>query len=164
MKKLILLRHAKSDWGNLYLHDHDRPLNERGMRDAHMMGERLRDKNAQIDLIYSSSALRASQTAITIANAIKYPPQLVLYSKELYHATPDIIAQHIEVINDECESIMIVGHNNGITDFVNSLCEHVTNNMPTCAMAGFYIETTEWCKFFNATKKCWFYDFPKNKL
>lgn len=163
MKKLILTRHAKSDWSNLHQIDYDRPLNERGMRDAPIMGKRLRERNAQVDFIYSSTAFRALQTAVEIAKAINYPPELILFSKDLYHATPDMISQHIEAVNDICESILLVGHNNGITDFVNSLCGFVTDNMPTCAMAGFYIETTEWYKLPNATKKRWFYDFPKNK-
>lgn len=162
MKRIILVRHAKSDWSNLNISDYDRPLNKRGMRDAPMMGKRLRDKNPKVDFIYSSTAFRAVQTAVDIAKAINYPPELILYSKDLYHASPDMISLHIEAINDICESILLVGHNNGITDFVNSLSGFVIDNMPTCAMAGFYVDTTAWCKFQTATKKIWFYDFPKN--
>jgi phosphohistidine phosphatase len=88
MKTLLILRHAKSDWGNSRLADYDRPLNERGKGDAPRMGQLLRDEDIVPDLIITSSAERAQTTAELAAIASGYENEIT-YTRRLYHAAPD---------------------------------------------------------------------------
>ena len=81
MKTLILVRHAKSDWGNPSLSDFDRPLNERGKRDAPIMAKRLLDKKIKIDQIIASPAKRAAKTAKYFAEAFDYKKDKIEFKK-----------------------------------------------------------------------------------
>ena len=86
VKQLILVRHAKSDWGDPALGDHERPLNKRGQRNAPEMGERLVEREVRPDRIYTSSALRARTTAMVIAGVLDYPAENIEQVEDLYHA------------------------------------------------------------------------------
>jgi phosphohistidine phosphatase len=161
MKKLILTRHAKSDWSNRLQKDFDRELNERGLNDATMMGLRLAKRDIKIDNLISSTATRAKQTALLIANEIKYDQNKIDWIDKLYHAPPYIIQEVVLEVDDNFNTILIVCHNNGISDFANSLTGFVTDNMPTCGMMAFDIETETWAGFETAKKTLSFYDYPK---
>jgi phosphohistidine phosphatase len=162
MKTLIITRHAKSDWGNLSLTDFERQLNERGLRDAPVMGKRLAARNLPLDVIVSSTAKRAEQTASLIANENNIDIAKIMWTKELYHAPPHTIIHQIEAIDDRFDTAMIVCHNPGITHFVNMQCGFVTDNVPTCGMTAFEIDTDNWIHFEVAEKRLLFHDFPKN--
>lgn len=162
MKTIIITRHAKSDWGNLNQRDYDRPLNDRGLRDAPNMGKRLLKRNLSIDKIVASTAKRAAQTANLIAAAITYDLAKIEWHDSLYHAPPATISEVIFGFNNEWNTVLIVAHNNGVTDFANSLCGYFTDNMPTCAMAAFRIDCEQWSDFPLAKKELLFYDFPKS--
>jgi phosphohistidine phosphatase len=164
MKTLILTRHAKSDWSNLYQADFERELNERGLKDSPMMGLRLQKREIHVDKIVSSPATRAKQTAELIANSLAINVSEIQWIDRLYHAPPHIIQDVIHEIEDKNNCIMIVCHNNGITDFANSLSGIVTENIPTCGMVAFEIETNSWSEFASAKKRLLFYDFPKQNF
>jgi len=161
MKNLILIRHAKSDWSNIGQKDYDRELNERGLRDAPMMGKRLAQRDLNIDLVIASTAQRAAQTASLIATEINYPLDKIQWEDKLYHAQPPIIQDTILETDDTYQTIIVVCHNNGITDFANSLAGVITDNMPTCAIMAFNIDANSWHDFVNAKKTLLFYDYPK---
>ncbi len=162
MKTLILTRHAKSDWGNLLQKDFDRELNPRGLRDAPMMGERLAKNGVQLDLVISSTAMRAKQTAKLIAETSGYNPAHIQWDEILYHAPPLIIDEVIYSIPDEVNTAMIVCHNPGVTDFVNSLMGKVCDDMPTCAMCAFQMDIKHWNQYKLAPIKLFFFDKPKS--
>ena len=164
MKTLLICRHAKSDWSNLYLKDFDRELNERGLRDAPMMGKRLHSRGFVPDLIISSSAKRASQTAKLIAQELDYPLKSIHWEEKLYHAPPAIIQQTIFETDNSISTLMIVCHNPGITDFINQQCGIITENLPTCGMAAFRYEANSWEQYPTSPCELFFYDFPKNGL
>ncbi len=163
MKTLIITRHAKSDWGNLSQHDYERPLNERGEKDAPVMGRRLSGRMANIDHILSSSAKRAEQTACLIAPEINYQPEKIEWSKDLYHAPALKILQQVEGLDNRHQIVMIVCHNPGITHFVNMQTNFFTDNVPTCGMVAFDADIDHWKDFEQAAKTLRFYDFPKNQ-
>lgn len=164
MKTLILTRHAKSDWSNLHQKDFDRELNERGLRDAPMMGKRLLNRNIQLDLLVSSTAKRAAQTAKLIAKELKYASGEVQWEDSLYHAPPAIIQEAIFGISNKINTLMIVCHNPGITDFVNKLTNHLIEDMPTCGMCALQFPVEKWEDLPTAKALLLFYDFPKNSL
>lgn len=143
MLHLLVLRHAKSSWADEGLDDWQRPLNERGERDAPRVGELLREQSLLPDLIITSDAVRAETTARTVAHAAGYTRRLVL-APELYHASPSAIIDVIRNIEDpNARLVMIVGHNPGLEDLVAQLTgQHI--DLPTAALVHLSLPAGEW--------------------
>lgn len=142
MKTLLILRHAKSSWSNMRLSDHDRPLNDRGRRDAPRMGQLLRDEDLIPDLIITSSAERALTTAELVALNCGYEEAL-LVTRHLYHAGPE---EYVEVLREqggEAHTVMVVGHNPGMEDLLDYLTGE-DERMPTAALAQVSLPLGAW--------------------
>ena len=121
MKRLLVLRHAKSSWSDATLDDWQRPLNDRGRRDAPRVGAWLRDRSLVPDLIVTSDAVRARETAAAVATAAGYTREIVV-EPSLYHATPaDAIAVLKSIGNQTARTVLIVGHNPGLENLVSRL-------------------------------------------
>lgn len=161
MKILLLVRHAKSDWGNPVLEDFERPLNERGKRDAPEMAKRLLNKKVSIDAIISSPAKRAAKTAKAFAEAYDLKKSRLLFNEDLYMAGSAAFTAAIEAADDKFESIAVFSHNPGITGFANELTNARIDNIPTCGVFAIKINTDTWKDFRNAPKEFWFFDYPK---
>jgi phosphohistidine phosphatase len=164
MKQLILVRHAKSDWGNPGLDDIDRPLNERGKKDAPAMAKRLSDKEIKIDAFFASPAKRAAKTAKFFAEAFKRKKDEIVFEEKLYLAEPATFYSVIANADDKFESIAIFTHNYGITDFANMLTEVRIDNIPTCGVFALKADCSSWADFKEAKKEFWFFDYPKAGL
>ncbi len=160
-KTLILVRHAKSDWGNPALSDFDRPLNERGKRDAPIMAQRLLDKKIMIDAIISSPAKRAAKTAKYFATAFGVKKSDIDFKEKLYLAEPAAFYSVIENANDKDECIALFSHNFGITDFANMLTTTRLDNMPTASVFAIKAACKNWKDFKTAKKEFLFFDYPK---
>jgi phosphohistidine phosphatase len=161
MKTLILIRHAKSDWSTAGQNDYDRPLNARGKTDAPNMGKRLIQHQLRPDLIVSSPALRAGTTAQLIARSISYPVNAITFDKGLYLCDIPYFETVIFGIDNTINTLAIVSHNNGLTDFVNSINNFKTENVPTCGIVAFDIHTDRWEDFPSAPKNLRFFEYPK---
>src|SRR5687767_6067245 len=122
MKTLHLVRHAKSDWGNQDLADIDRPLNERGYRDAHRMSKQFLEKKQAPQIIFSSPALRAMSTALIFCRNISYPPANIHIEEKIYEASIETMLHLVSQFDDRYGTAMIFGHNPVITDLTNILC------------------------------------------
>jgi phosphohistidine phosphatase len=120
MKKLLIMRHAKSSWGDNGLADHDRPLNKRGQRDAPRMGRFLASEGLHPEEILSSTALRAQTTARLTAEAAQWPRQISEFD-ELYHASPREAVLLLQQSSDDTDCVLLVAHNPGVGDLVASL-------------------------------------------
>ena len=121
MKRLLILRHAKSDWGNSSLDDWERPLSGRGINDAPRVGEMLRERSSIPDLIITSDAIRARSTAEAAAEAAGYTGEIHL-EPALYLATPGAIVEVLNsVADDSADAVMIVGHNPGLEGLIAEL-------------------------------------------
>ncbi len=130
---LYLLRHAKSSWDHPDLTDAERPLSERGLINAPKMGARLAKLKIKPQLILSSPADRAISTARLMAPALGYPMGDIKTIDSLYHASDQQLLRVCnQFIEPGLESLMLVGHNPGLTDFSNMLCEEQIENIPTC--------------------------------
>jgi len=143
MKTLFLVRHAKSSRDDPALPDKERPLNDRGMRDAPRMGERLAKQDAKPDLILSSPALRALATAEIIARKLGYEVKDIVVDERLYAAALDDLLEVIHEVGDEPKRVMLFGHNPELTDLAHRLSSKITD-MPTCAVAEFSFDTKSW--------------------
>jgi phosphohistidine phosphatase len=161
VKTLILVRHAKSDWGNPGLDDFDRPLNERGKKDAPAMAQRLLDKKIKIDAFIASPAKRATKTAKFFAEAFKRKKEDIVFKEKLYLAEPATFFSVIANADDKFESIAIFSHNYGITDFANMLTDVRIDNIPTCGVFALKANCSSWADFKEAKKEFWFFDYPK---
>ena len=145
------------------LSDFERPLNERGFKDAPVMAKRLLDKKIKIDHFISSSAKRAKTTAGLFAEIYNYPTKAIELIPALYNAVPSTFFSVAEDIDDRYNSVALFSHNPGITEFVNQLSEKVNiDNMPTCGVFAVTFNSNHWKDFFDVKKNFLFFDFPKN--
>jgi phosphohistidine phosphatase len=161
MKTLTIVRHAKSSWDHPGLNDRERPLNKRGEHDAPLMGERVLEHGIRPSLIISSPATRAWATARIIAAAIAYPLEFLQREKSLYHASVDAILNVIVAQDPGFNSLMIVGHNPGLTDFANYLSPGLTNNLPTAGVVSVEFDQDDWDLFARPATELLLYDYPK---
>ena len=164
MKILTIVRHAKSSWSDTSLSDARRPLNRRGKRDAPMMGERIHRHGIRPSLIVSSPATRAWSTAKIIAEAINYPREFLQKEKSLYLASLDRILDVVVAQDNGFNNMMIVGHNPGLTDFVNFLVPGLTNNLPTAGVVSVEIEQDDWSLYERPATKLLVHDWPKKAI
>lgn len=159
-KRLFLIRHAKSSWKFSSLADHQRPLNNRGKRDAPFMGGLLKNKNVKPDLIVSSHAERAKQTAFSFAASLGYPEKHILISQRLYEAS---YIEIIDIINETDNDVMVLlvfGHNPGLTTLHNIICDKYIDNIPTCGITE-YEFNGNWNQLNASTCKLISFEFPK---
>ncbi|WP_375582991.1 histidine phosphatase family protein [Cyclobacterium xiamenense] len=162
MKKLLLVRHAKSYWGNPSLPDRERPLAARGERDAPRMARRMHANRIFPEKILCSDAIRTLQTAEHfLAVYAKQDPEIEK-TADLYHASSGSILQHVRQTPDRIDCLFVFGHNPGLTDLVNSLGERL-DNLPTAGVFGFRFATSHWKEIGRKNASFWLYDFPKNE-
>jgi phosphohistidine phosphatase len=163
MKRLTLVRHAKSDWSLPDQNDWDRPLNKRGQRDAPEMARRLRSRRLKPDLVLSSPAVRALTTAAVMARELKVPSACVVQDERLYLASPADLLAVVRELGGEAKHVMLFGHNPGLTEFANRLSasEHI-DNLPTSGTftAQFHIEA--WPDLQWGGGQQVEFDYPKN--
>ncbi|MBI1937777.1 MAG: phosphohistidine phosphatase SixA [Ignavibacteriales bacterium] len=161
MKKLYLVRHAKSSWDNPDFSDFDRPLNKRGKHDAPFMGKLLKKENVKPDLIYSSPAVRAITTAQIFADELDYPKKKIVESISIYESGIKELEEIVQKISEEHKSVLIFGHNPALTSFANHLGNKFIDNVPTCAVVGIEFDVKNWKQVEHGTGKTFMFDFPK---
>ena len=161
MKSLLLIRHAKSSWDDFSVNDIDRPLNDRGKRDAHAMAKRLLDKDITIDAFIASPAKRARKTAEMFLKEYKEKKDHIIFFDELYMAAPSVFFNVISKTDDHFKTLAVFSHNEGITDFANSLTDTKIDNIPTCGIFAVKANIKHWADFKDAEKEFWFFDSPK---
>lgn len=142
MKRLYIVRHAKSDWNDGSLKDFDRPLNERGHTDAPKMAIKLKSKNLIPELIITSPANRAKTTAEYFMKGFEM--QKIEVNEKLYHGDIDDIVNACTAIDDQIKSVMIFCHNPGITYFANVVCNANIDNVPTTGILVIDADTDKW--------------------
>lgn len=161
LKKVFIIRHAKSDQ-SFFGNDFERPLNERGKLEAPLMAKRLLEKQDKIDAFVSSPAKRAKKTAEMFAEIFDVQTDEILFVSALYHATVEVFYEVIAALPDSLHTVAVFSHNPGITYFVNSLnTKTMVDNMPTSAIFGIEINTTQWSGFAKAKKEFLFLEYPK---
>jgi phosphohistidine phosphatase len=143
VKTLFLVRHAKSSRDDPTLSDKERPLNDRGRRDAPRMGERLVKHGVKPDLILSSPAVRALATAEIIAGKLDYKVKDIVVDERLYAAAPDDLLEIVRELGDKPKQVMLFGHNPELTELAHRLSSRITD-LPTCAVAEFSFDTKSW--------------------
>jgi phosphohistidine phosphatase len=162
MKTLYLLRHAKSSWEFDHLSDHDRPLNKRGRNDAPLMGQQLAKRNITPDLIVSSPAVRALTTAALVAREMDYDVDKITVVERAYHADPQELLKIIQETPQRVDELMLVGHNDGLTDLANQLSPTPLENVPTAGVVSLSFDVSSWQEISQQNARFLFFDYPKN--
>lgn len=162
-RRLTLLRHAKSSWQDDSLKDRERPLNERGERDAPMMGRRMLARNARPTLILTSPAVRARHTARLVAREIGYPREFLQREEALYLASPDDIVAVVARQDDQLRDIIVCGHNPGITELANRLTGAGIDNVPTCGIVVIDLALAHWADLPATRGELVDFDYPRRE-
>jgi phosphohistidine phosphatase len=149
MKTLLLLRHAKSSWKQAELNDHDRPLNKRGKKEAPKAGRYLKEHDLVPDLILSSTALRAHDTAKAVAEESGYKGQIDLH-QDLYLSDTACYLDVLRCLPDEAARVLVVGHNPDMEEFLTLLTD-ATQHLTTAALAQIDLPITSWQELNEAT-------------
>jgi phosphohistidine phosphatase len=161
MKKLYLVRHAKSDRNIPELPDFERPLNTRGRIDAPMMGDLLKGMNVMPELIISSPATRALATARLLADHMKYPLSKILVEEEIYEAWRENLVEVLKRTDNSAKSVMLIGHNPGLQLLAEFLAEFPHENIPTCGIVGIELQINEWDDIKQSCGRIMFFEYPK---
>ncbi|MEG0927976.1 SixA phosphatase family protein [Chryseobacterium sp.] len=155
MKRLILVRHAKSDWPE-ETEDFDRPLADKGLEDAMNMSRFLKNNNISIDHFVSSPAVRALNTCKIFNQAYQLDCST---DEKLYNPSERNFESVIYDLDDNLSTVALFSHNNGISNFANSISEDIFH-FPTCGVAGFEVDCESWSDFDGAKKKLLFFYEP----
>lgn len=144
MKTIYIVRHAKSSWEYERVGDIDRPLKERGIRDAHLLSKALSSKIERPDIFVSSSANRALHTAMIFAENFNYPLANLLIKKSLYSFSDGYLVKTIMALDDAFDSAIVFSHDHGINTFVNKYGSDKIAHVPTCGVIGIQFNTEHW--------------------
>ncbi len=161
MKQLWLVRHAKSSWGHPDLSDVERPLNERGKKAVPEMGRRLAKRKLKLDRIVTSPARRAFDTAYALADALGFPVQLLAVEPRIYEASVKTLLEIVASQPQDCDRVMLVGHNPGFSELADRLSQKGMDELPTCAVVGFKFKAKHWRDVAHGKAESIYYDYPK---
>jgi len=162
-RKLFIVRHGKSSWDHEGLEDIDRPLATRGIRNAGEMAKRLLAKNLLPQLILSSPASRALNTALIMSKSWDLSAENLRIIEALYMADLSEIEQVIAGVSAEIRDLAIFGHNPSFTAYANSFLEFPLDNLPTAGVVILTLESENWDGIGRKHVKETYVDYPKRK-
>lgn len=161
MKKLTLIRHAKSDWHTAAATDFERPLNGRGEKAAPLMGQRLAARGCSPDRLLSSPAERARQTAKKIAEEIDYPQGRIDYREEIYEASLKTLVGIMHNLDAHDTDVILIGHNPGFSELGEWLTPEAPDWLPTCGVLELELPVERWSQAEEGCAALLRYDWPK---
>ena len=162
MKTLFIVRHAKSSWDHPGLADDERPLLPKGIKRTNKTAGYLQEKGITADLIISSHAIRALDTAKIIAEAIGYPEEKIFISRQVYHGGTNQLYDELFRLTDDIQSVMLFGHNPAFTSFANHFLKKKIEWLPTSGVVAISFNTDKWTEIPLAKYNKDFVIFPKN--
>lgn len=158
MKKLYLIRHAKSDWSDDTLNDFDRPLNKRGYKNAPFMAKLINSKLIKPDIILSSRAKRAKQTATFFQK--EFGLEKVSFKDKLYESSLSTLLNILKQIKDKHNTVFLVGHNPSLNSLAYNLCAF-EENIVTCGILEIEFDINSWSDISYETGKLISFEYPK---
>ena len=160
MKTLYIVRHAKSSWEYEKVEDIDRPLKQRGIKDAHLLSKFLAEEITKPDVFVSSSANRALHTAVIFCENFEYPLSNLKIKGQLYSFSDGYLVKTVKALDDSFNSAIIFSHDHGINTFVNKFGDKPIAHVPTCGVIGIKFESKHWKDIKRG--KTVLVEFPKN--
>lgn len=161
MKQLIIVRHAKSSWDNPEWTDFGRPLNKRGLKDAPIMAEIIKDMKIKPDIIISSPANRAITTAKIYAEILGLKSKNIIEDRSIYEMGTRYIINLVKSLSDDISTVMIFGHNPDITSLSTYFSGEYFDNVPTCGTVGIEFDIEKWEQVELENGKLIFFEYPK---
>lgn len=152
MKQLMLVRHAKSSW-EVPLPDRDRPLLNRGITDANLMSATLEDQMPKNYFMWSSTAKRARDTARIFAQNFSYPEESIHLEEALYTFDVNQLEKTVKSCEDRFDNVILFGHNDAITNFVNKFGDLYIENVATCGVVSLAFHAQKWSEIANGKIK-----------
>lgn len=143
MKNLILIRHAKSSW-EIPLNDIDRPLSKRGIYNAHLIASKIKDLVPKSFLVWCSSAKRTRETALIFSQNLFFLDENITIKEELYTFDAEKLEEIIKKCENKYDNLIIFGHNEAITKFVNKFGNLLIDNVPTSGFVSLKLDINEW--------------------
>ena len=143
MKQLILVRHAKSSW-DAPLQDIDRPLSNKGIQDAHLVSTHISNEVPKSFIVWSSIAKRAAETALIFSQNISFPFESVMIKEELYTFDENKLEKVIKAFDNNYDNVILFGHNEAITNFVNKFGDIFIDNVSTSGLVFLQFNTNDW--------------------
>ncbi len=171
MKRLCLLRHAKSDWGDPMKDDFDRPINTRGARTARFMAGYIANSPYRPDAILCSTAARARETCAPLTEALGGSVP-VIYRDALYHAMPDVMREEIRRAPADAETLLVIGHNPGLVLLAMALADdpedetalRVAHGVPTGGFIVFELDVDDWQQIADTSGRTAFFGRPRDLM
>ncbi|GAA4944383.1 histidine phosphatase family protein [Algibacter agarivorans] len=143
MKKIIIVRHAKSSWEH-NVTDHERPLNDRGYSDANLVSSHFKDNSLNIDFVISSDAMRTKTTANIFISNLNIDKNIFRLNHDLYDFSGSNLVEVVKRCEDSIDNLMVFGHNHAITAFVNTYGDSYIDNVPTCGVVIIAFDIKSW--------------------
>lgn len=162
MKTLYLCRHAKSSWSVAGMTDFDRPLNERGLRNAPFMANLLKERGEPVDAIVTSPANRALTTARAFASALNILDEHFTQDRAIYHADRSTLVHVVNNLPNSAKRVLLFGHNPGFSELLFHLADAGVRVMPTCGLARIDFALDDWGAVAKNTGNLVWFDYPKN--
>lgn len=161
MRRLTLIRHAKSSWADADLTDFERPLNERGLRDAPRMAAQLHELLGVPDRLVSSPAKRAISTARIFATHFGLDLDAIAIEPRIYEASLPTLLRVVGELDAADRHVMLFGHNPGFSELAHQLAKCPFDAMPTCAAVQLELSIDEWSEAGKVRAKLRHYVYPK---
>ena len=162
MKKLYIIRHAKSSWKDMTLGDFDRPLNKRGKRDASFMAKLLKNKKVMPDVILSSPALRAKRIAKVVAKELNFSKGIV-YKQEIYDADTSMLHTMLKKLDNKDSILFLFGHNPEL-NMLASMYVNFNKNIPTSGIIEIEFDCDRWTDIDTKNAKLISFEYPKKYI
>ncbi len=163
MKRVIMIRHAKSDWGDERREDFERPLNKRGQKDAPFMGELLKNADVRPDIILTSPAIRALDTAVAIQKAYKPADVELKKIDAFYPGNIQSFRDTLKKLHNSLETVFLVGHNPAMESFLEDLLtgSFLSVKFPTAGTALIALSVDKWKEMEEAKGELHWFLAPK---
>lgn len=152
MKQIILMRHGKSSW-DYDVADKDRPLKERGIRDAHLVARKFIDSRIKIDAAFSSPANRALHTSMIFLRVLGFDLDEFQVKEDLYDFSGNSVNDFVKGLSNEIGTVAIFGHNYAFTNLANRWGDQYLDNLPTAGLVRIQFEEKEWSTITKGSTK-----------
>lgn len=152
MKTVIFIRHGKSSW-DYEVADKDRPLKERGINDAHLIGAKLNSMDLKVDYAFSSPANRALHTAMIVLRNLDFNFKNFKVTNELYDFSGESVLRFLKSLDKKLDAVVIFGHNYAFTTLANTLGDSYIENVPTAGMVQIKFKAKEWSSLSDGTSE-----------
>ncbi|BAF71585.1 phosphoglycerate/bisphosphoglycerate mutase [Sulfurovum sp. NBC37-1] len=160
IKTLYLIRHAKSSWKDIDASDFERGLTKKGKKSIETIGSYLKLRGVCPDIILSSCALRAQETADCLAKKLEFDGK-INYMQELYFTDTETLKQIVMLQENDADTIFVIGHNPQITDMANSLIDEHISKIPTMGVVATNFDIEQWSDLGNVKGTMDFFISPK---